>query len=260
MRIMTTNIWGDYFNNPVLVREQNIYRVYEEYKPDVIGLQEITPGWYASNLFPWLMKDYFMVGTELTESNNYVPMAISKKYALVAKGYEPFADTPDTSKGVTWAVVKDKESQKVFGVCNVHFWWRQGETAHDTLRAKNAQQLTEVMKYILGRFQCPVFALGDMNCVRTSQVFRVVYAINGVAALIDMTEDKDTVCTIHGDPLADSEGYYHGEKTVLDQTASIDHIMAMGSGFKVLQYRVIEDQYALDATDHSPVFADVELL
>ncbi len=260
MRIMTTNIWGDYFHNPVNVREQNVFRAYQDYSPDVIGLQEVTPGWYQSNLFPWLMKDYFLVGTEMAESRNYVPMAVRKNYILVAKGYEPFADTPDVSKGVTWAVIKHEENQKLFGVCNVHFWWKQGTAAHDTLRAKNAQQLTEVMKYISGRFQCPVFAFGDMNCVRASQVFGVVYAINGVASLMDMTDRKDTVCTIHGNPVADSEGNYHGEKTVLDHTASIDHILAMGEGFKVLQYRVVEDQYALDASDHSPVYADVELL
>lgn len=39
--------------------------------------------------------------------------------------------------------------------------------------------------------------------------------------------------------------------------SSIDHIVALGDNFKVLQYRVIEDKNALDASDHSPVYADI---
>lgn len=42
MRLMTTNIWGDYFDNPVDVREDNMYKVYENYSPDVIGFQEVN--------------------------------------------------------------------------------------------------------------------------------------------------------------------------------------------------------------------------
>lgn len=259
MRIMTTNIWGDYFGNPVEAREADIFRVYEKYAPDVIGLQEITPGWYAGKLFGWLAKDYFFVGTELTESGNYVPMAVKKGFTLMAKGYEPLYDTPDKSKGVTWAVLKDNAG-KVFAVCNTHFWWMAGKTEHDALRARNAQQLADIMKYLSGRFGCPAFAFGDMNCNRNSQVFRVVYLVNGIKPLIDMTDERDCVCTLHGDPAADSEGRYHGEKSLLDQTVSIDHIVAMGDGFTVSQYRVVEDQFALDATDHSPVYADIELI
>jgi endonuclease/exonuclease/phosphatase family metal-dependent hydrolase len=45
-----------------------------------------------------------------------------------------------------------------------------------------------------------------------------------------------------------------------DYMASIDHIVGLGDGYKVLQYRVVEDQDALDASDHSPVFADIEFI
>lgn len=259
MRIMTTNIWGDYFNNPVGVREQNVYNVYKTYTPDVIGFQEITDGWYKSNLFNWLSDEYFFVGTELTDNRNYVPMAIKKNFELIAKGYEALANTPDASKAITWAVIKEKNEQKLFGVCNTHFWWKPGKEEHDVLRAENAMQLSELMKYLSRRFKCPVFAFGDMNCTRSSQAFGVVYTVNGVVPLFELTKERDDVCSIHGNPVADSEGYYHGEKPVLDQRASIDHIVAIGDGFKVLQYRVVDEQYALDASDHSPVFADIEL-
>ena len=258
MRIMTTNIWGDYFNNPVGVREGNIYKIYENYKPDIIGFQEITSRWYNSNLFKRLADEYFFVGTELANSCNYVPLAIKKNYTVWAKGYELFSDTFDFSKGITWAVISENNDNKIFGVCNVHFWWKQDDPIHDTVRAKNAQQLSEIMKYISARFNCPVFAFGDMNCTRSSQVFNTVYPANGIKPLFDQAEIKDDISSHHGDPIADSDGNYHGKRTINDNTASIDHMISLGDGFKITQYRVVEDQYALDATDHSPVFADID--
>ena len=40
---------------------------------------------------------------------------------------------------------------------------------------------------------------------------------------------------------------------------SLDHIVSLGKdGFEVISYRVVTDSFVLDATDHSPVFADVE--
>ena len=97
--------------------------------------------------------------------------------------------------------------------------------------------------------------------------------------LFDMAIRKDTCCSIHGDPVADDGGVFHGEKVTeaylarlcrtlgMSKTdlaegyrASIDHIVGLGSDFSVVAYRVVEDQDALDATDHSPVYSDVEWL
>ena len=40
---------------------------------------------------------------------------------------------------------------------------------------------------------------------------------------------------------------------------SIDHMVGYGEGYKVSEYYIVEDQDALDATDHSPVYVDIEL-
>lgn len=294
MRIMTTNIWGDFFNNPVSVREGNMYKVYENYSPDIIGFQEVTDSWYKSNLFKWLSEEYYFVGTELTDNTDRVPLAIKKKYELIAKGYEQLADTPDVSKAITWAVLKDKTLERIFAVCNTHFWWMRGTELmrikeelgvvdytfedHCAVREENAEQLAALMRYLRGRFSCPVFAFGDMNSTITEKVFDV-YESNGAKKLFDLAKEKDLACSNHGDPVGDADGLFHGVKASEERIArsrrayclpempgadgyftSIDHIIALGDGFEVLQYRVIEDQYALDATDHSPVFADVEFV
>ena len=256
MRIMTSNIWGDYFGNPVEVRQDQLYQVFQTYQPDILGFQEVTSGWYNGTLLEKLSEEYAFAGTELYENINYVPLAYKKKYALLAKGYEFLTDTPDISKAITWAVLQDGDRK--FAVCNTHFWWKTGPE-HDEIRLQNARQLTALMRHLHETHRCCVFAFGDMNCTVSSGVFRI-YAENGIRQLRELAVQADTVTSHHGDPLRGEDGLYHGTPSTKDYNYSIDHLVVLGEGCHVDSYRVIEDQAALDATDHSPVFADVEII
>lgn len=258
MRIMTANIWGDYFSNPVNIRLDGILSAVRTYSPDVLGFQEITDSWYKSGLFEKLSDEYRFFGTRLFDNNNFVPLAVKKCFSVSAEGFEYLSDTPDSSKAVTWASLTAPDGKR-FAVCNTHFWWMHfGTREHDAIREKNAHQLSCLMEYLHGRFDCPVFAFGDMNSYCTTDVFRVVYPLHNVRELYVLTENRDDISSHHGDPIADEKGLYHGSRTNKDHTGSIDHIVALGEGFRVLQYRIVTDQAVLDATDHSPVYADIE--
>lgn len=256
LRIMTTNIWGDYFNNPANVRKNNMYKVYENYQPDIIGFQEVENSWYKSGMFEKLAEEYTLIGTSICDNFVFVPLAFKKNFKLKANGYEYLEDTVDDSKAITWAVISNED--KTFAVCNTHFWWMEGEE-HDLIREKNAAQLSKLMKVISERFHCPVFAFGDMNSRCTSHMFTKIYPNAGISQLYDEAVEKDNVCSHHGDPVKNSDGSFTGKKTDKDHTYSIDHIVGFGEGYKVLSYRIVEEQYALDATDHSPVYADILL-
>jgi endonuclease/exonuclease/phosphatase family metal-dependent hydrolase len=190
---MTSNIWGDYFGNPVDVRIDDIYGIYKKYDPDILGLQEITKRWYESGLFERLAEDYAWVGTEIADSNNFVPFCYKKSYKLIAKGYEYLVETPDVTKGITWAVLK-AEDEKLFAVCNTHFWWKTGPE-HDEIRVKNAHQLVRLMKYLKELYNCPVFAFGDMNTTLSSDVFEV-YSQNGIKHMHDLADQKDNMSSM----------------------------------------------------------------
>ena len=183
---------------------------------------------------------------------------MKKTLEVVETGHSAFDDTPDKTKGITWAVVKTPAG-KVFGTCNVHFWWKYGSEEYDVLRMKNARQLCGIMASIREKYGCPVFGLGDMNCVLDYPVFKTVYQENGVQSMLPLTENRDMTCSIRDFPEADGDGSYHGKKSDRDHTASIDHIVGLGTEFSVAQYRVAEDRFALDASDHCPVYTDVEL-
>ncbi len=292
MRIMTSNIWGDFFNNPTKLRKDQLFRVYEKYEPDVIGFQEAAAGWYDVDLFWKLSNKYNIIGTECVNNTNSTPLAIKKEYTVIANGHEQLENTPDWSKSITWAVL-EKDADRI-AVCNTHFWWMRGtepeETkrhhgvlgydlkAHCELRNSNAKQLVELMQHLHKKYSCTVFAFGDMNATISESVFDV-YAENGVRKLYDLTEHKDKVCSVHGNPECGEDGMFHGQKATNESVSylrkilcltedktldgyfsSIDHIVALGDDFEVTQYRIVEDQDALDASDHSPVYADVHLI
>ena len=257
LKLMTSNIWGDYFGNPVDLREDGIFNVYNKYSPDFVGFQEVTRGWYAGKMFSeYLSQNFRFVGTELDGCENYVPFVFRKSAGLsyIAKGYELLSETPDLSKAITWAVFENKDKER-FGFCNTHFWWKTGEE-HDIIRKKNARQLSELMADIQKRYECPVFAMGDMNCDRYGGIFEV-YKEYGITHLSDIAEKVIGKASCHGDPVKGDDGKYHGKKDVRPIENSIDHIIALGK-VSVKEYLVNDDQDALDSTDHSPVMATVE--
>lgn len=278
LRIMTSNIWGDYFGNPVTVREDQLTEVYARYSPDVLGFQEATVSWWESKLFVALKEEYTMVdvdkevkawyatasegeesmtGRPECNQQNFVPLFYkTAKYDCLEKGWEHYDLTPDPSKAFTWAVLKDKETGKVFGVFNTHFWWMSGPI-HDELRKKNSEQMLQRMQKINEKYQTTVIAFGDMNSTPESLAFRALME-NDIHNLRVEAPEVPMMCSYHDEPELGEDGIYHSKKTELSWEYSLDHIVSLGA-VDVLNYQIVEDQDALDASDHSPVYADIVL-
>ncbi len=278
IKIMTSNIWGDYFGNPVEVREMGLFDTYMRYDPDILGMQEATVAWGDSRLFKLLCDKYTFVPVDKivakwyednaddegvkdlrlrgkSAEQNFVPLVYkSDKYDLVDYGWHHFTDTIDPSKCVTWALLCDKKTDKKFGVCATHFWWMTGEE-HDRLRDKNAFEMLNIMKEIRNKYECPVFAFGDFNCFVGSTAFGVLMN-GGCTNMQKAARETSEICSIHGDPVRQDDGTYKGYTTDKTSEYSIDHIICLGE-VDVLKYDIITDVDALDATDHSPVMAEV---
>ncbi|MBE6705577.1 MAG: hypothetical protein E7583_09960 [Ruminococcaceae bacterium] len=274
-RIMTSNIWGDYFGNPVEERAQNFINIFSRYSPDVIGIQEATTHWYKSELFDWLTNNYYLAGSEYFadgtankikingeyfDSTNYTVLAYKKgKYELYEKGMERYFNTPDPSKVVTWAVLRDVETDKVFGVCDTHLWWKYRNEDDHKLRAANARQMVNVMKHLSQKYGCPVFAMGDFNSLPDCEAYTLLRD-EGVLDLQEVSEVTTDISSYSGDPQRGDDGKLHGKPTTEDKSCSIDHIVAYGEGYIPKTYAIVTDQDALDSSDHSPVYADIELV
>lgn len=259
IRLMTSNIWGDYSDNEVAVREDKLYDVYEKYAPDVIGMQEVTENWHNSALFENLTNaGYTLLDDIPGPSNNYTPIFVnSERFNVIESGYANLRSTNDNTKSIQWGVLEDKEDGTKFAVCNTHFEYRSG-AEYDAARESNAQQLATLMLKIKEDFGCTAsFGMGDMNANIYSSVF-TVYDSEDIQNLADIAPEKPTCSTIHRSPVRGPDGQFHGLRTGSPFENSIDHIVGTEDSYSVVDFQVVIDQEALDATDHSPVFADIK--
>lgn len=255
IRLMTSNVWGNYFGNEVEVRDVQLLGVMKKYAPDVIGMQEVTAAWQASELFKGLADEFDLVPAKDGDKQNFVPLFYRReRLELVECSYKLYHWFLDSSKGYTWAVFKDKASGKLFGVFNTHFWYKW-DVADEALRCYNAKDMLAELKFIEEKYHCTAFFMGDMNCGLESQTWKMLHKLD----YLDCCECADEFspnCSWHRDPKRGADGRFHGRTTAEPNELSLDHI-GVRKGTKVLKQLVIEDQDALDATDHSPVIADI---
>ena len=259
IRIMTSNIWGDYFGNEVQIREDQLSEVYLKYGADVIGMQEVTPGWHASTLMTTMQQaGYLLLNDAPNGTNNYnATLVKADRFTVRKSGFEQLTHTEDMSKNIQWAVLIDKESERKIVVCNAHFEYRQGPQ-YDEAREFNAEQMAWRMRFLMNRYECvAAFGFGDMNANTASSVFPT-FAKRDILPLAEQAPSHPTFSSYHGYPTRGEDGRYHGKATPNSYKWSLDHIVGMGA-YTVADYRFVTDQPALDATDHSPVFADIEV-
>jgi len=259
VRIMSSNIWGDYFGNEVAVREDQLFEVFSKYAPDILGMQEATKSWTESRLFAALREEYTFVDTDAYTDNNYVPLLYkTAAFRCVDSGYLHYEDTPDKSKSLTWAVLESVETGCRFGAVNTHFWWKFiGTPEHDAIRVSNAENVHRTAVSMAEKYDIPVFAFGDLNS-GTERPCIVYLKEQGWVSAQENAAVTSRISTHHGDPVRGEDGRFHGKTTENPAEKSIDHIFALGKA-EAKEFRLVTDQPALDATDHSPIWCDYEI-
>ena len=257
VRLMTSNIWGDYFHNPVEPRAPLLTEVFKRWDPDILGMQEVTGNWWKSELFSELDKAYVRVPAEQPEKINYTPLFFRKeKFELLASGRHLFHEPLDCSKGWSYGVFKSRVDAKILAVFDTHFWWKS-ELRDEVIRRYNAMETVAAMKEIGAKFSCPVFLMGDLNCKCDSMTWEYLREQGWQTSFL-CTDDHSSCSSNHHNPVIHADGTCTGCTTDEPKENSIDHI-AIPAGVKVLRQYTVIDREALDASDHSPVYADVEL-
>ena len=255
MRIMTSNIWGNYFGNPPMERIDAIEETLRKYSADIIGIQEMCPHWYEADLKGRLKDEYVFVGAF---DGNHSPLFFKRDvFELLESGWIRYTGVEDISKSVTWAVLEKKEDGKKIGICNTHLWWKAGEE-HELIRENNARQLVGAMKDIKAKYgDIPVFACGDLNSTAEGKAMKYLNK-NNVFSAYELADEFSEVSSNHGDPIRDENGIYRGKRTTNDKTMSLDHVATFKGEIPIKKHMVVEDTLILDASDHSPVYIDFE--
>lgn len=254
VRVMSSNLlvhyksWG---GTPAKPRAKQYTKMLELYNPDVVGIQEMSDGWYCllRNNLPKKYKMLFPFS-----SGALVRMTAmiynSETLTIVDSGNFKYkeCDNPRLRR-VVWAVFETKSSGKRFAVTNTHF---------DLLRDGREVELTEVMRSqekelaafadeLRDKYNCPVMCVGDFNTMEDTPETREIdipEIYNALAA--DMTDAKFSCKT-----------QICGDKQAWDYP-SYDHIFINGDAradaFALLSYACLSEM-----SDHYPIFADIAL-
>ena len=275
-RMMTFNIWGDYFGNPPNEREEGVADAIVSARPDIIALQEVTPNWWRSALFPKLDKAGYAVikgneaeafkaacacGIAPDRLRNHVPLLYrEKRYRLVDCGFDVFHARLEYNKGLTWAVLEDRNTGGLVVAASTHFWWQANGRESDAIREQNAQMLIWRIRSIKWKYgNVPVVVGGDLNSKPGSWAYEILEK-EGFVTAAEAADDASKISSHHGNPRRDGQGRYRGTLREKDNTpaTSIDHVLVGTNRVHALRHAVVTEQGVLDVSDHSPVVVDFE--
>ena len=261
LRIMTSNVWVDFFGNPVPPRDGLLAEIIAERMPDAVAFQEMHMSWHNSALKPRLFSlGYAEVCPDLGGCPyNCTPVLYNaNRFREVRSSFRLYSGPNDVnSKSYTAVCLEEKESGVRIGMIGTHFWFMWDEEGN-TAREQNAREL-------IGAFDsfadcAAVFSGGDYNCDEKSSPLSIL-ADAGIVTSHKIAEELiNPTCTWHGEPVYDKETgkYTPAPLSTVPHEHSLDHILVRGSA-KIKRYEVIADERARMASDHSPVVIDAEI-
>ncbi len=222
------------------------------YEPDVLGLQEVTPGQLTE--IAAFLKDYSYVGKGRDENNQGESSNIffkKDRFKIKDSGTFWLSETPDkVSKGwdaainrvCTYVLLQDKTKKKLFWVFNTHLD-HMGEMA----RTKGILLIMQKMK-MLNKTNLPVIFMGDFNSEPGTERIK--------ALKNEMLDTRDISIQKPFGPDGTFNGFKHNEAV----TKMIDYIfISKNSLFVVQKYAVLSDSKDLKyPSDHLPVYVDLK--
>lgn len=249
LRIMSFNILAELWNDkpPVAGRDTNVARILYCYRPDVVGLQEVTAVWYdaldnlmegtyafAVRTIPSGGPDYstLMYNTETVE-------LLDSGCTVYSQGNSPLL------RNLTWGYFRRKSDGTTFIVTSTH--WDLGSNA--AMQQVQAVENAKLINELVAKYKCPVFSTGDYNQAETS------YDFKGFMAATGMQDPKYTADVINR---ACKTTHTRGSKPSASAAVCIDHI-ATSAGVDVRYYNTLFCSAAIDASDHCPIYIDVKL-
>ncbi len=257
------NVWGwGYLSGDNRINNRNfgIKALILAYDADIVCFQECSPTAIRgrdSGIGILLAGAYEEVSVK-TEGNNFTPVFYKKdRFAVVECGFHLYEGKNDVdSKSITWAVMEEKRSGVRFGVCSTHFWWKSDDESDDLQRMENAAVLYKLIEDLRVRYEVPVFAMGDLNCLETSGPYRWLSE-----RLLDARRhaDKTTdTLTNHGYPWCDENKVYHATFEAPKNT--IDYFFVTEDPrVQLCSFAVDDSAVALSTSDHSPLIVRTEL-
>lgn len=229
-------------------RREDLVFLIQRYDPDVIGMQEVTPEWYA--YLKEKLSAYDVAGRARDGENQgeYAPI-FYKKSKFTAEKEETFwlSETPDTvsfgwdaaCRRICTDVILKSKRGKEFAAVNTHL-----DHVGPAAQKNGAAMIKEKMISL----DLPAFCTGDFNVDEDSDVYKSMLddKIGNAKYLAKMSEIAITF----------NDFGKHPE----NMPYAIDHCFVMKKKIKVLSYKVITDKRTNGRfiSDHYPVFVTLD--
>lgn len=260
-RFLAFNIWGEYFGNPAYERAQQEAEIITGWQPDLVALQEMTPGFWTSALTEGLKHDYTIIGKDLGNggTTSYVALAYrTSRLTAMDTGGELLCRELDPSKALVWAALEDRVSKKRILAFATHLWWKSGKS-DDWIRLQNAKQIVARMHELAVRYNAAIVGGGDINAPVESWAMR--HFIDNGLADAQLTADISPrfVPSNHRDPWRDAAGVYFGLpaiRGIAPKTSTIDHIFYDTTRLHAKRFNIDITPKACAVSDHHPIVLD----
>ena len=219
------------------------------YKPDVIGIQEVSTKWYKE-LYNYLSDEYVFINSNILNSknNNYTALAYRKATVKLAADEVYFYSVGNSQRLrlINMGYFEHIETGKKFIVTNTHYNANhKGATIENQNRITQATEFVARIKQYAEVFECPVISTGDYNCNETSDPYKKMTEGTNIFETKAVAERKGEIfLTYHSLGVKPGAGYN-----------SIDHILYTGN-ITPKYYTTLIDNYLLYASDHCPIFCD----
>lgn len=237
-------------------RKENVIRMLNFYDLDIIGMQEVLVS--QLNYMKEHLPEYGVVGVgrnDGKEKGEFSPVFYRKdRFKMVKTETFWLSDTPDkVSKGwdaslpriATWTILQDKNTGKEVLFINTHFDHRGVQA-----RIESAKLLKS--KILLLAEERPVILTGDFNSVPDSEAIKHLTDPNDINSLSDSKKEAK----LQYGPNWTSGGF---DTKPFAERNVIDYIFVKGIS-TVHRYAVFTEKLnEICLSDHSPVFAQVEL-
>lgn len=159
-------------------RKDSMYHFLAKEQPDVIGLQEVLHHQLQNLLTAMPKYDSVGVGRDNGKTKGeYAPILYRKdKYELLNSNTFWLSEHPDSvSRGwdaaciriATWAILKDKVSNKTFFVLNTHF-----DHVGTEARRQSALLILKQIQKIGGQY--PAIITGDLNISDQQEAYQII--------------------------------------------------------------------------------------
>lgn len=302
IRLLYNNIWGG-TEGDEKQRISQLVELYVEYLPDVLGLQECSSAMYEAGIYKLLDAGYAEVKTggssprtplfyrtdtvEVLESGHLklhsldfsdaqyaylLPAGVSSADMKALMTQDRSGPDDDSSKGLTWAIFRVKETGHVFFAGSTHLWWQGRHDMDDGARIIQMEVMKAFAVKTAASFmaqkglegQLPIYIGGDYNSRMSRQSYDSMSANTAFDNLNDFVDVADQLkkSTMHSYPTFNEErGVWEiGGSPRGEYNSALDHIFAYrqaASTYETVRIKMLEEDYAFLSSDHSPIFADL---